>query len=163
MSVALHNCIENYNILARPTAFLAEFFDNHPNIYKVALIISHLFRAAMMFGFMCIPGIPLAASIPVCFAGALFYRLTVERNCAYKFALPAFAGSTAAMLAVPAIMGMISGAAFATAGACAFACFSLLPLPLYAAYILLTVNYDVNKAIEDRIPPCCRQSINQDS
>jgi hypothetical protein len=157
VSVRFNETIEKYNILSAPTEYIATFFEKQPAAYKIALIINHLFRAAMMVGIMFIPQIPLAASMSICFVGSLFYRLTVERNCAYKFALPAFFGAAAFMLALPAIIGMINGTAFATIGSGFQAFGSLVPLALYGAYIILTVNYEVNKTLErlNSKKPCC--------
>jgi hypothetical protein len=147
LSLRFNACIDRINILEKPTACIGEFLENHPTIYKITLIINHLFRAAMMVGLMFIPGVPLYASMPVCFVGSLFYRLTVEKNCTYKFALPAFAGAAAFMLALPALISMINGVAFATVASGFAACASFLPLLLYGTYIFLTVNHDVNQKL----------------
>lgn len=146
-SLRYHNCIESCNFLHAPTKFIANIFDNNPTIYKIALLINHLFRAGMMVGVMCIPHIPFAPVMAICFTGSLFYRLTVERNCAYKFALPAFFGAAAFMLALPAIISMINKTAFTSIGSGFKACVSLIPLILYSIDITLTVNYNVNKAL----------------
>lgn len=151
LSVKFHDCLEKVNVLAAPSKSIANFLDTHPALYKIVLIICHLFRAAMVVGLMFIPYLPLYAKMAICFAGSLFYRLTVERNCAYKFALPAFFGGAAFMLALPALISLISQTAFLSTGAGFAAISSLLPLTFYAIYILLTVNYDVNKNLEHLI------------
>ncbi len=163
-AVKFNDCVDRYNILKTPTIQIANFFDKYPTVYKITLIINHLFRAAAMVGLMFIPGIPKLPGMAICFVGYLFYRLTVEKNCAYKFALPAFAGAAAFMLALPAIINIINGLAFTTASSGFLACASLIPLPLYAAYILLTVSYDVDKTLGQRSPneaakaSCCQPS-----
>lgn len=162
LSVRFHETIDRFNFLQRPTECIAEYFDTHPTAYKIALIFNHLFRAAMIVGIMFIPHVPLAASMSICFVGSLIYRLTVERNCAYKFALPAFFGAMAFMFALPAFISMINGAAFLTAAAGIKAFVSFVPLVLYGGYVLLTVNYDVDKAL-GRLPgqeapkACCQK------
>lgn len=142
--VRLHNCIEKNNVLHKPTEQLSTFFREHPQYYKVALLVNHTFRALAMSAFCAM--LPFAASVNVaiCFAGSLFYRLTVETNCAYKFALPAFAGSVAIPLAVTALANIITGVALVSLSAFALAVLSLLPLAAYITYIVATVNYDVN-------------------
>jgi hypothetical protein len=152
LSVKFHGCIERYNLLEEPTKWIADRLNVYPTLYKIVLVVAHLFRAAMMVGFMFIPHLALWTKMALCFAGSLFYRLTVERNCAYKFALPAFAGAVAFMLALPAFINMINGVAFISVASGFLTCLSLLPLPLYWAYIVLTVDYDVDKTVGSRKP-----------
>lgn len=145
ISEKFNDCMERWNILTAPTENLAKFFDNHPTAHKIALFINHLFRAVMMVGLMFIPSVSIYISMPICFVGSVFYRLTVEKNCAYKFALPAFGGALAIMLAIPAIGAFVNGTAFSSGLSGFLSCASLLPIPLYIIYVVLTVNYDVNK------------------
>lgn len=147
MCISLNRYLDEWNPLTVPTDWLGNFLESHPTVYKITLIINHLFRAAMMVGLMFIPHVPLAASIPICLVGSLFYRLTVEKNCAYKFAIPAFAGAAAVMLALPAIMSIIEGSAFTTVATGFKNVASFIPFSIYAGYIILTVNYDVDKAL----------------
>lgn len=143
LAVRFNDCIDRYNILKTPTTRITNFFDEHPTAYKIALVTNHLFRAAAMIGLMFIPFVPKIPTMVICFVGSLFYRLTVEKNCAYKFALPAFAGAASFMLAIK----MINGVAFASIASGALACASLMPLILYGAYVLITVDYDVDKTL----------------
>ena len=96
-ALALHNAIEKYNVLRKPTDQIKGYFKQHPNLYKAALLANHIFRALSMTALSFY--LPHPINLAVCFASSLFYRLTVETNCAYKFALPAFAGSIAFPLA----------------------------------------------------------------
>ncbi len=90
----------------------------------------------------------LPYSIPVkaafSFSASLLYRLTVENNCAYKFALPAFAGSLALPIAKTALPKVINSVAFTSMKMFARTLGSLLPLTAYVAYIILTVSQDVD-------------------
>src|SRR5579872_1993446 len=114
MSAALHHCINKCTVLQKPTEKIQEYFEQYPKLYKAALIVNHLFRAISMAAFrLFLPCAPLV-SIGLCFASSLFYRLTVETHCAYKFALPAFAGSLALPIAQEAFLHLISGVAFAS-------------------------------------------------
>lgn len=143
-ALGLHQCIERTNFLAKPTDKINEFLYKHRTLYKVVLIANHLFRAAAMLAFMLfLPFVPLA-NLAICLGGSLFYRLTVENNCAYKFALPAFAGATAALLAKTAWIPIITGVALSSIGAWALALASLVPITAYIVYIALTVSYDVD-------------------
>lgn len=151
VAIRFHNCIERYNILNSATNRIAPFFNSHPTAYKIALIVNHLFRVAAMVGFMFIPGMPLIPGMAICVVGSVFYRLTVEKNCAYKFALPALFGAAAVMLAIPAVINLMhtAGATSILSGFKAGA--SFMPLAFYAIYIILTVSYDVDKTL-GRLP-----------
>lgn len=115
---------------------------SHPTIYKIALIVNHLFRAVMVAALMLMLPFSPWMSMAICLAGAIFYRLTVETNCAYKFALPAFAGGSALLIAKEACIQAIAQGALAAFASVAFASISLCA---YFAYIVLTVSYDVDK------------------
>lgn len=144
LAAKFHTLIVEQNILTKPTEKIAEYFAYHPHVFKVALVINHLFRAAAMAGFMMILPFSMPASAAICGAGSLFYRLTVESNCAYKFALPALGGATAFMIGKGALISLISGVAFTSLAAFGAACVALIPLGVYIAYVILTVSYDVD-------------------
>lgn len=137
MSLALsfHNFIEQYNVLTEPTQKIHQYLRAHPRLYKVALVINHLFRAVAMATFFAVCPGPLLISSSICFLGSLFYRLTVETNCAYKFALPAFVGGLALRLSVMTFKHFSSWEAVAG---------SSVSLSVYLAYVVLTVSYDVD-------------------
>jgi hypothetical protein len=144
LSLHLHNAIMACNILQRPTERMNAYFRSRPEIYKAALIANHIFRAAAMSALMLLLPMSVPASACLCLAGSLFYRLSVENHCAYKFALPAFAGSLAFLIGKTALVNVASGAAFASLGTLSAAVIPLLPLTAYLAYIVLTVDYDVD-------------------
>lgn len=139
-----HHCIQKCNVLQKPTEQIAEYFRQHPNVYKVALLVNHTFRALAMVAFCAALPFSAPVNIAICFASSLFYRLTVETNCSYKFALPAFAGSIAIPMAASALPQIITGIAFNSLTALAPAFVNLVPLAAYVTYIVLTVNHDVN-------------------
>lgn len=143
MSCILHQAIEKYNVLKYPTTRIAAAFRQNKTVHKVALLINHIFRAAAMVAFAQM----LPYSAPVCigigFIGSLFYRLTVETHCAYKFALPAFAGAVSFSIGQQALTDLICGVAFSSLSVFAVAFVSIVPLIIYATYSVLTVNYDV--------------------
>lgn len=146
MSLAanFHDLIVKYNILTRPTDELNEYFAYHPNVFKVALLVNHLFRAAAMAGLLMNLPLSFPASLAICAASSLFYRLTVEPNCAYKFALPALGGAIALHIGETALDDLISGAALTSLEVFTNAFIPLIPLGMYAAYVILTVDYDVD-------------------
>ena len=143
MSVSLHNFIENYNLLETPTAKIYDYLHDHPDLYKAALLANHAFRAVSMTAFNLVLPFSAPMNIAICFAGSLFYRLTVETHCAYKFALPAFAGALAFPMAYKAILDLTQGVAFISMNIFAATLAQTLPLAAYFIYIALTVDYDV--------------------
>ncbi len=145
LSTSFHQLLEKHNVLHQPTKQISECFAQHPNLYKTALVVNHLFRAVAMTALCWVMPFSMPVNIGICFAGSLFYRLTVETHCTYKFALPAFAGSIAFPLANTAVDYTVSGIAFSCLGAFVETLMSALPLIAYLSYVVLTVNYDVDK------------------
>lgn len=146
-ATALHNLIDQFNVLTGPTEQINDYLHDHPDLFKTALIINHLFRATSMTALMFFLPLPVVLSGGICLVGSLFYRLTVENNCAYKFALPAFGGSAAFLIGQESLAQLISGVAFASLETFAAALTSLLPLAAYMAYVVLTVSYDVDQRV----------------
>jgi len=70
--------------------------------------------------------------------------LTVETNCAYKFALPAFAGSLAIPMAISGLTNLVTLAAFTSLSAFVGSFALFIPISAYVTYIVLIVNYDVH-------------------
>lgn len=145
LSVRLHTTIERFNPLDQLTQSATEFLLEHPTLYKIALLANHIFRAGSMAIFMAALPFSWPVSFAICFAASLFYRLTVENNCAYKFALPALAGAAAFPIAQPALAQLASGEAFKNLALFSRSILFLVPVVAYIAYIVLTVDYDVNR------------------
>jgi len=150
--LTINGLIDKYNILKEPTEQVSRYMRENPTLYKAALLANHVFRAISMTALCFFLPFSLPVNIAICFAGSLFYRLTVETNCAYKFALPACAGAVALPMAAAALTSLISGVAFASIGAFAIATLSVLPLAAYLTYIVVTVNHDVDKQCQVRRP-----------
>ncbi|MBX7067385.1 MAG: hypothetical protein K1X28_09150 [Parachlamydiales bacterium] len=130
--------IVRWNILETPTNIIDAFFREHPLVFKVALFANHLFRAlAMSFMMLCF-------SPTICFAGSLFYRLTVEKNCAFKFALPALGGGISFLMSEAGLASVVSGIAFSSLERLGESLISLIPLGMYLSYVILTVDYEVD-------------------
>ena len=139
-ATSFHQQIAQYNLLKRPTRQVEQQFKKHPEQYKGVLIVNHLFRAISMWAFLKYNRNPMWTKLLACFAGSLAYRITVEVNCAYKFALPAFGGAVAFMMGTK----VINKTAFHSLKAFGNAFLSLTPMTGYFAYITLTTSYDVD-------------------
>ncbi len=107
-------CYANLNerfSLDAPTVKVQNWLEKHPTVHKVIIFSWHLFRALRMAAFMYFlpftPVINIALSLGV----SLAYRLIVEGNCAYKFALSEWVGGTALEMGLPTIAKIINGVA----------------------------------------------------
>jgi hypothetical protein len=149
----LRNTIGQIGLPAAVTTPITKYFNTHPNWLKVALVVNHLFRTLGMTAFMVMLPFTMPINMGICFAATLFYRLTVEPNCAYKFALPSFAGASALIIGKNAITQMISRVAFQSFSAFGATCLGFLPIALYTAYIVLVVNHEVDTK------PCCKNKL----
>lgn len=138
-AIKLHAIIERVNPLSGATQSATNFLLAHPTLYKIVLLVNHLFRAITMAFFM------LAVPMALCFGASLFYRLTVENNCAYKFALPAFVGGVALPPSQTALAQLISGSAFKSLAFFRHSILLLVPYAAYLTYVILTVDYDVDQ------------------
>jgi len=143
-ATSFHHQIAKYNPLETPTKQLEQYFKKHPEQYKGVLIANHLFRAISMWAFLKYNRNPMQTKLFVCFAGSLMYRMTVEVNCAYKFALPALGGAAAFMMGSRSLTKVVNGAAFYSLKAFSNAFASLIPMEGYFVYITLTTSYDVD-------------------
>ncbi|MCB1106715.1 MAG: hypothetical protein KDK76_01300 [Chlamydiia bacterium] len=130
--VQFHDALKRVNwVVEEPTKWCDVQAKEHPQLYKGVLVVNHLFRAVSLWAFLKYGKQSMTMKLTTCFLGSLGYRLTVESNCSYKFALPAFGGAVALLLAQRSYFGLI-------------------PLTAYFTYITLTTSYDVDH-------PCCRR------
>lgn len=142
LATQVHKMIDTHNVLKQPTQQINSYFRKNRDLYKVALLANHLFRTTSMAALMHL--FPSPVSFGFCFAGSLFYRLTVETNCAFKFALPTFGAACALLLGQEALTNGVSGVAFTSLRTLGNCCSSLLPLAASISYIVLTVSYDAD-------------------
>jgi len=143
-ATSFHQQVTKYNPLEAPTKQLEQYFKNHPEQYKGVMIANHLFRAVSMWAFLKYNRNPMQTKLLACFAGSLMYRMTVEVNCAHKFALPAFGGAVAFMMGSRSLTKVINGSAFYSLKALSKAFVSLIPMEGYFVYITLTTSHDVD-------------------
>lgn len=72
---------------------------NYPTIDKIAKLFNHLIRASCMWAMMSVMPYSLLTSSVICLSAALFYRITTENPCPFKYSLPSFFGGLAFQLA----------------------------------------------------------------
>jgi len=134
----VQNAIAEFEFLDDIAERCDQVLRENPRLHKVVLMLNHLFRTLVMSAIMQVPG-----ALLFCLAGSLIYRITVEKNCAFKFTLPALAGSFAIELA-DGLIPLISGVAFKSLEAFGTAFISVIPLILHSTYVYLTVDYEVD-------------------
>ena len=144
-AIRFHAMIEKFNPLNEVTQGATQFLVAHPGLYKMALLVNHVFRAMTMSFFMFALPYSFPVNMALCFGASLFYRVTVENNCAYKFALPAFAGAVTFPMAQSALTQLVSGIAFNNLAYLSHSIISFIPIGAYLTYVILTVDYDVDQ------------------
>lgn len=113
---------------------IGNWLDAHPTINKIVVIVNHFFRAAAMYGFMAILPFSTVVNCSIGVVSSLFYRVTIERFCHFRFAIPACIGALAIqILNVQPIVGIAS-------------------LALYVTHVVWISNQAVNDLQK---PSCC--------
>jgi hypothetical protein len=83
--------------------------DHHPEVYKVVLVASHLFRASSMFALMKSLTMSDPLSVGIMVGASLLYRASIERFCQFRFTLPSLIGGgvmwAAHRIALPSFAG----------------------------------------------------------
>lgn len=139
-----HKALMKINYLPDATKWCDQKAKEYPNVYKGVLVANHLFRAVAIWAFLKYNRSSMKVKLAMCFTGSMVYRLTVESNCAYKFALPAFFGGAALLTAGHTTAKILNGSAFRTFKSIGNATLNMVPITGYLAYIVLTTSYDVD-------------------
>jgi len=95
--------VESKQVLDEWCDSLGNWMDEHPTVYKVVLVVSHLFRAAMILAMIDWMQLPIFMSAGLMLIPSLLYRASVERFCVFRFTLPSWAGGIALWIARGAI------------------------------------------------------------
>lgn len=74
---------------------LGNWLNVHPKVNTVVVVANHIFRAAGMYALMeILPG-SFAAKCLIAGGASLFYRVTIERFCRFRFAMLSCVGAAA--------------------------------------------------------------------
>lgn len=166
--VSTINKIPSYIGLEKATSAIGAWLNKHPTVYKIVLIVMHIFRALAMIALMYfLPFGPLV-NMAIGIGASLLYRITVERFCPYTFAVQACAGAAAFELSRPFLVDIISGVAFESLNSIAATLFGIIPLVVTSAIIIAVSNDTVdqryaefkkkqeeNKSSTDDCGSCC--------
>lgn len=90
---------------------VGKWLDEHPVINKIVVVANHLFRAIAMYALMAVMPFSLVVNCAISLAASILYRVTIERFCHFRFAIPACLGGLAMHLASPSLDALISGVA----------------------------------------------------
>ena len=135
-SVELRDFVNKYNPLETPTELIRDYLLEHRTIYKITLVANFVLLT-LMFVSPLSPGLGLATGLGL---RALFYRLTIETNCIYKFSLPVYTTLMSLWL-------------IATAWTCGPLLFSLSLIPLIASVVYIVCDIDVEATNQGKL--CC--------
>lgn len=92
---SLSTLYEKANPFDKVTAAVGQWIDKYPLLHKIVLFANHLFRGLCMGGMMTLLPFGFAVNGAICLFGSIFYRVTVERFCPFKFAIASFFGGIA--------------------------------------------------------------------
>jgi hypothetical protein len=124
---------------------VGEWLDAHPFVNKVVVVANHFFRAVAMHTFMCFLPLSLLINFTVGLAGSLFYRMTIERFCHFRFALPSFLGAIAFSISYNLLQTVMRRVALNSFKFMAYAFITALPLVQYIGYVLVITHQAVEK------------------
>lgn len=119
------------------------FLRKNPNVYKVVLLVNQLFRTVMMVALMAFLPYAPVVNFTIGLAGSLFYRISVERGCAFRFALPSCIGAAAYDLSRTSLPALTNGAAFRSLQHFAAALAGFWPLALWTIAITAITHTEV--------------------
>ncbi len=139
-------------------AKIGDWLDRHPKINTIVVIANHIFRALGMLAlFTVMPG-SFLAKCAIMLGASLFYRITIERFCHFRFAIPACLGGMAMELSIPALANIINGAAIQSFASLGTSLIAISPLVLYLAGIVWISHSPIQELIKKKKAqdnPCC--------
>lgn len=116
--------------------------DESPFLHKVVVVVAHIFRMLAMLALISFLPFGFAINCLFTLAGSLFYRVAIERNCPFLFAIPACLGAMALAFSIPYAVALFAKATFAHF---AQALATSVPFGLYLGYIIWSAHTEVNE------------------
>jgi hypothetical protein len=123
---------------------VGKVLDESPLINKIVILANFVFRIAMMVTFMAVMPFSFLPSFLLSAGASVFYRVTIERFCQYRFAMLSCAAAGAYEIAKPAFLALISTAAFSSLTAFGTALALMTPFIISGAAIVSVTNQNVN-------------------
>lgn len=139
------NKIPQYIGIEKASQVIGSWLDKHPAVNKVVMIANHIFRTAAMVGLMYLLPFHPIANFAIGVGASLFYRLTVERFCPFRFALTSCLAAGAFEFSKPYLLSIITGIAFQSLATFGIALAGILPILACTAIIIIVSNYQVDQ------------------
>jgi len=124
---------------------VGKVLDENPLINKIVVLANFVFRIAMMVTFMAALPFSILPSFLISVGASIFYRVTIERFCQYRFAILSCVEAGAYEIAKPALAALISGAAFSSLAAFGTSLALMTPFVIGGAAIISVTNQNVNE------------------
>ncbi len=149
-SIITSNLIQMQSSFNKTMDRMGVFLDEHPTIYKAALVACHLFRTYPMYGMMLYS--PVATGT-LFLTSSLLYRAAVERFCIFRFTLPSMAGGVSLWIAKATVTSLLAQGSFYSLGTFLTGSLGFLPLVAYTIFICKTSHDDIENLLKKK--NCC--------
>lgn len=134
----------------------------HPNIYKCAIIVDHLLNASKMYALVQILPYSKCTNCVVTGISSLYYRVTAEGPCAFRFSIISCFGGAAFISARIGMIEFARGTAFRSLALFLKSSCTLAPLSIYLFCIVKFTNDDVDAYLARGTGgTCCTQKEKQ--
>lgn len=115
---------------------IGAWLDKHPNVNTIVVIANHILRTLPMMAAMHLLPFSFAANCAITLGASLFYRISIERFCVFRFAIPSCLGAIAFQFSKPALADLISKTAFQSFSTLTKTLVGLSPFALYMGGIV---------------------------
>lgn len=136
--------------LERASKASIDWLSQHPETYKVVIVVGQLIRMGIMAGFISSLPYSYGVNCAIAFAGSFFYRIPIEGICPFKFAIPSCFGAISFHLAQNGVELITKQVAFNSLESFVLTTASIAPLFLYGAYIIAITHYDMQHYLAKR-------------
>lgn len=166
--MAISNVLDNIPAelgLQKLSENVGKVLDENPLVNKIIVVANFIFRTAMMVCFMAAMPFSILPNFLISFGLSVFYRVTIERFCQYRFSILSCAAAGGYEIAKPALTALISGAAFTSLAAFGSTLILMTPFVICGAAIISVTNQNVNERYQKSHPTakntlinCCQKS-----
>ena len=134
-------CILSIDPLQRLEELINSYFNEDPTRLKIAIFANHFFITVANLALMVMLPCSMPTNIAFCFIASLFYRVTVEKDCAHKLALLSFSGAAISLVLINEIEKMTGELIFASIVSPTL---FLSILSIHVSYVMANVDYEVD-------------------
>lgn len=130
--------------------------DANPLLHKIAVFAAHMFRMLASLALITFLPFSFPVNCLVALGGSVFYRVAIERNCPFHFAIPDCIGGMALSMSLPALVNITGLSTFAML---AETFIRIVPLGAYLGFTVWLSHHEVEergakiRALEQAPPP----------